>query len=189
MNHIMLDLETMGNSSKAAIVAIGAVEFDPNTGKTGATIELNVNLNSSAYFGEMDASTVQWWLQQSEDARAIFRKDTPKLTLKNALLTLNAWFEDLGDKDEIQIWGNGSGFDNVILMNAFKSTQIKPSFTHWNDRDVRTIVEMGRSILRINPKDEVERQGTHHTALNDALFQVQYVSQIWQAFHALSEKG
>lgn len=185
MKHIMLDLETMGSSSTAAIVAIGAVEFDPLTGKTGATIEINVNLNSSAHYGKMDASTVQWWLRQSEQARAIFNGDATKMTLKNALLTLNSWLEDIADKSELQIWGNGSNFDNVILMNAYEAVRLPASFTHWNDRDVRTIVEMGSAILGINPKKELVRQGVLHSALDDALFQAQYVSHIWRAFASL----
>lgn len=181
--HVMLDLETMGNTSNAAIVSIGAVVFSPVTGALGADFEVVVNLNSSAYYSDIDASTVTWWLTQSEEARSIFLRDTPKSSLKDALLELNQWFADLGDAKDIQVWGNGSGFDNVILMNAFKATRIKPNFTHWNDRDVRTIVEMGRSILGINPKETMTREGTHHSALDDAKFQAKYVSEIWQKFN------
>ncbi|EGQ8054745.1 3'-5' exoribonuclease [Vibrio alginolyticus] len=179
----MLDLETMGNTSNAAIVSIGAVVFSPVTGELGADFEVVVNLNSSAYYSDIDASTVTWWLTQSEEARSIFSRETPKSSLKDALLELNQWFTGLGDAKDIQVWGNGSGFDNVILMNAFKATRIKPNFMHWNDRDVRTIVEMGRSILGIDPKTTFIRQGVHHSALDDAKFQAKYVSEIWQKFH------
>ncbi|MGF1764827.1 3'-5' exonuclease [Aliivibrio kagoshimensis] len=180
--HVMLDLETMGNTSNAAIVSIGAVVFSPVTGELGAEFEEVVSLNSSAHCGVIDASTVSWWLTQSEEARAIFERDTPKSSLKDALLELNQWLADLGDKKDIQVWGNGSGFDNVILVNAFKAARIKPNFIHWNDRDVRTIVEMGRSILGIDPKATLTREGTHHSALDDAKFQAKYVSAIWQSF-------
>lgn len=183
--HIMLDLETMGNGSNAAIVSIGAVEFTPSAGALGCTdqeFEAVINLNSSAYYGEMDASTVQWWLQQSEEARHIFNKDVKKFPLKEALENFNRWLLFFGEKNDIQIWGNGSGFDNVILTNAFKACRIKPNFSHWNDRDVRTIVEMGRSILGINPKETLTREGVHHSALDDAKFQAKYVSTIWRAF-------
>ncbi|EPE2651723.1 3'-5' exonuclease [Vibrio fluvialis] len=185
--HVMLDLETMGNTSNAAIVSIGAVVFDPATGSLGADFKQVINLNSSAYYGDLDASTVTWWLTQSEEARAIFQRDTPKSTLKDALLELNQWLADLGDAKEIQVWGNGSGFDNVILTNAYKAVRIKPNFSHWNDRDVRTIVEMGRSILGINPKETMEREGTHHSALDDAKFQAKYVSVIWTRFQQVQE--
>ncbi len=184
--HVMLDLETMGNTSNAAIVSIGAVVFNPITGELGADFEVVVNLKSSAYYSDIDASTVTWWLTQSEEARSIFLRETPKSTLKDALLELNQWFADLGDAKDIQVWGNGSGFDNVILMNAFKATRIKPSFLHWNDRDVRTIVEMGRSILGINPKETMTREGTHHSALDDAKFQARCVSDIWGKFHMVT---
>ncbi|EOC1775155.1 3'-5' exonuclease [Vibrio fluvialis] len=185
--HVMLDLETMGNTSNAAIVSIGAVVFDPATGSLGADFEQVINLNSSAYYGDLDASTVTWWLTQSEEARAIFQRDTPKSTLKDSLLELNQWLADLGDAKEIQVWGNGSGFDNVILTNAYKAVRIKPNFSHWNDRDVRTIVEMGRSILGINPKETMEREGTHHSALDDAKFQAKYISAIWTRFQQVQE--
>lgn len=185
--HVMLDLETMGNTSNAAIVSIGAVVFDPATGSLGADFEQVINLNSSAYYGDLDASTVTWWLTQSEEARAIFQRDTPKSTLKDSLLELNQWLADLGDAKEIQVWGNGSGFDNVILTNAYKAVRIKPNFSHWNDRDVRTIVEMGRSILGINPKETMEREGTHHSALYDAKFQAKYISAIWTRFQQVQE--
>ena len=189
--HIMLDLETMGNGSNAAIVSIGAVEFTPSAGAlgyTGQEFEAVINLNSSAYYGEMDSSTVQWWLQQSDEARHIFNKDLKKLPLKEALEQFNCWLLYFGEKNDIQIWGNGSGFDNVILTNAFKACRIKPNFSHWNDRDVRTIVEMGRSILGINPKETLTRGGVHHSALDDAKFQAKYVSAIWRAFEQHSIK-
>ena len=130
----------------------------------------------------MDASTVQWWLQQSEEARSIFDKGLKKSSLKDALQELNQWLTDLGEPKQLYLWGNGSGFDNVILANAYKACRIKPHFVHWNDSDVRTIVKMGKAILGIDPKSTLIREGTHHSALDDAKFQAKYVSEIWQGF-------
>ncbi|EOX3942318.1 3'-5' exonuclease [Vibrio alginolyticus] len=177
--HIMLDLETMGNGSNAAIVSIGAVVFDPNAGELGADFEEVISLNSSAYYGEIDASTVNWWLQQSDEARQIFSNDVTKSSLKNALEHFNQWLSDLGEPSELHLWGNGKEFDNVITRNAFKACRMKPSFSHWNDLDVRTIVRMGKDIIGIDPKSTLVREGTHHSALDDAKFQAKYVSEIW----------
>lgn len=179
---IMLDIECMGKGSKAPITSLGAVVFTPNTGELGNEFEVIVNLNSSAYYGEMDASTVVWWLQQSEEARSIYAKDTPKSTLKDALTQFNDWLSAQGESNDLYLWGNGKEFDNVIVRNAFDACRIKPNFSHWNDTDVRTIVKMGRDILNIDPKTKLEREGTHHSALDDAKFQARYVSEIWQAF-------
>ncbi|EDL52594.1 ATP-dependent 26S proteasome regulatory subunit [Vibrio mediterranei AK1] len=180
--HIMIDLETMGNSSNAAIVSIGAVVFDPETGILGADFEEVVSLNSSAFYSDIDAPTVTWWLSQNDEARAIFLKETPKSSLRDALTEFNQWLSDLGDKKELCLWGNGAGFDNVILNNAFKACRIQPNFMHWNDLDVRTIVKMGKDILGIDPKSDLPREGVHHSALDDARFQARYVSAIWGQF-------
>ncbi len=61
----MLDLETMGNTSNAAIISIAAVYFD-ETG-VGRSFYHKVSLGSSCAIGlEMDADTVLWWLKQSD---------------------------------------------------------------------------------------------------------------------------
>ncbi|MBK0004878.1 3'-5' exonuclease, partial [Erwinia sp. S38] len=46
MNHLMIDLETMGNKPNAAIVSIGAVFFEPDSGEIGNTFYSNVQLES-----------------------------------------------------------------------------------------------------------------------------------------------
>ncbi|EAZ1146628.1 3'-5' exoribonuclease, partial [Salmonella enterica] len=47
MNHLMVDLETMGNGPYAPVISIGAVFFDPNTGETGEDFSVNISLESS----------------------------------------------------------------------------------------------------------------------------------------------
>ncbi|HDL9513630.1 TPA: 3'-5' exoribonuclease [Vibrio cholerae] len=178
----MIDIECMGKGSKAPITSLGAVVFNPNTGELGSEFYVIVNLCSSAYYGEMDPSTVVWWLQQSDEARAIYAEDAPKLTLKDALTQFNDWLAEQGESNDLYLWGNGKEFDNLIVRNAFEACRIKPNFSHWNDTDVRTIVKMGRDILGIDPKAKLVRDGVHHSALDDAKFQAAYVSEIWKSF-------
>lgn len=69
MSHIMLDLETMGNGSQAAIIAIGAVAFDLSGIKD--RFYTQVSLESSVRAGLIaDPSTIMWWMQKSDEARA-----------------------------------------------------------------------------------------------------------------------
>ncbi|OQX34094.1 MAG: ATPase, partial [Oceanospirillales bacterium LUC14_002_19_P2] len=51
MKHAMIDLETMGNGSQAAIVAIGACFFDPVKGTVGNTFYQPVSLESAVSAG------------------------------------------------------------------------------------------------------------------------------------------
>jgi len=121
MKNIMLDLETMGKNSNAAIVSIGAVLFDPLTGETGAEFYQVVSLNSSSHYGELDGSTVIWWMQQSDAARAIF-SDESKTTLKKALEAFSAWIGEHCDhnekgKPDAVVWGNGATGQHLIMSS------------------------------------------------------------------------
>ena len=60
--NLMVDLETMGmGSSCAAIVAMGAVFFNPTTGETGAAFYQAVDLSSSmSAGGTVNGETIKW---------------------------------------------------------------------------------------------------------------------------------
>lgn len=81
MNHLMIDLETMGSGPYAPIISIGAVFFDPNAGAIGDDFQVNVSLESSMRFrARPDASTILWWMEQGEDARKALTNDTEELS-------------------------------------------------------------------------------------------------------------
>ena len=65
MHHVMLDLETLGTSSNAAIIVVGAIFFDPKTGKTGVPFYQIVK-GPQDNNGIIDADTVLWWMAQAE---------------------------------------------------------------------------------------------------------------------------
>ena len=180
MNHVMLDLETMGQGNNAAIVAIGAVFFEPTTGEIGASFYQTIDLESAAKYGEIDPSTVLWWLKQSDEARdEITRLDT--YSLPDALAEFTQWIEQIENFKARIVWGNGSSFDNVIIENAFKAVRYKKPWAFWNDRDVRTVVELGRTLKGFDPKKDMPFEGTAHNALDDAIHQAKYVSAIYKA--------
>ena len=59
MNHVMLNLETMGYEGRSAIISIGAVAFDPKSGVLGETFYANVDLTSCLDQGlEVNGATV-----------------------------------------------------------------------------------------------------------------------------------
>lgn len=176
--HLMLDLETMSNKSNAAIVSIGAVAFEPSTGELGPEFYLTVDLVSCEKLGlHIDADTVLWWMKQSSEARAAI-VDKDARTIQSALLALSAFAEE-NLSDNVCVWGNGSDFDNVALASAYDACDFNPFWKFWNNRDVRTIVELGRNA-GIDPKRTLEFEGEQHNALADAIHQAKYVSIIHQ---------
>lgn len=178
--HLMIDLETMGKKSNAPIVSIGAVFFNPATGSTGGEFYASVSLESSMLLGgSPDAETIIWWLKQSPEARsAITMSDA--LTLVDALELLSDFISENSDVgSDVQVWGNGASFDNVILRSSYDRAEIECPWKYWNDRDVRTITEMG-SAVGIKPRYDIPFEGDMHNALSDARHQVKYVSAIWR---------
>lgn len=179
--HFMVDLETMGKKNNAPIVAIGAVVFDPSTGSIGESFYKVVCLESSVNWGAViDPSTVIWWLKQSSEARSAIVNDDA-IPLQDALLQFREFVSDnvAGGSKKAQVWGNGASFDNSILRSSYDCIAEDYPWEYWNDRDVRTMVELGQAIS-FDPKTTIPFEGSRHNALADAIHQARYVSAIWQ---------
>lgn len=173
MNHLMIDLETMGTRFDAPILAIGAVQFDPDTGKIGAKFYHRVSIDDSFKFGKPSGSTVKWWMQQGDAARKeVVSGSSP---LRDALEKLKGLVFD-----GTQVWGNGSTFDISILEYAYGRCLSEPApWKFWNVRDCRTISELCKGALEVS---DVKRDAdeTAHTAIGDALYQARWVSAMWR---------
>lgn len=165
--HVMLDLETMGTGNNAAIIAIGAAAFDKDGVR--ARYYNTVSLESSIAVGmQMDASTVMWWLQQSEDARkALLVPD--QVPLATALEEFSEFYLTYAKGGGV--WGNGATFDNTVIGNAYRLTGIKRPWSFRLDRCYRTVREM-------HPPLALPMAGTAHNALDDAVYQARYLIKL-----------
>jgi len=168
MTDVMLDLETMGRDHDAAIIAIGAVQFDLKEKTLGSEFYIVVDLASAmAAGGTISADTVLWWMQQSDEARAEFNR--PGKVIDYALRMFSGWVAGLGPFDGI--WGNGATFDNVILRTAFNRLDIPAP---WNFRQDRCF----RTVKAISPPACLHSEGTEHKALDDAKWQARYLMEV-----------
>lgn len=166
---IMLDLETMGTGPSAAIIAIGAIEFNAEAGELGRTFYEVIDLESSVGTGGViDADTVLWWLAQSEPARQELTR-TDRAHILSALPRFSAWLRGAGES--VRIWGNGSAFDNVILAEAYRRVGLPVPWDFRNDRCYRT-------IKAHYPHIPFARIGVHHNALDDARTQAEHLIAI-----------
>lgn len=172
MNDVMVDLETMGTGPNAAIIAIGAVEFDTATSRTGCQFYEVVSLESSvAGGGIMDPTTVMWWLGQSDEARKAVQADGVHINV--ALQRFTTWLGQRALRDELRLWGNGAGFDNVVLETAYQRAQHPCPWRFYNNRCYRTIKAIAPDVKAI-------RVGTHHNALDDAITQARHLIAVMQ---------
>jgi len=170
----MLDLETIDTTSNAAILSIGAVQFDLATGKTGETFYRNVELQSCLNAGlTMSVETLYWWLGQSKEAGAALQEN--RFSLKTVCIQLTDWFEETFENISItELWANGPDFDCVILTNAFKAVYMQFPIRHWQYRNLRNEVARAKNF-------EVLRIGNHHNALDDCFSQIGTLHNAWTA--------
>lgn len=181
MNDIMVDLETLGNTSNTIIVSIGAVQSNLITGEIGDTFYRVIDLERQQRKGRtIDISTMVWWTNQSEGARAALL-ETNRITLQRMCISFNRWLYSIGSPELMRLWGNGASFDNAILRDAFYHMIGKDlPIPFWNDRDMRTIVGFYPTQLQKEWKLNNLRKGTYHNALDDAKYQIKYCSHILQ---------
>ena len=150
----MLDLETLGTRPGSAIRAIGAVKFDGE--KITSEFYQRIDLRSCVAHGlVIDASTVLWWLGQSDAARHEFTRSGVALSV--GLELFRVWIEDA----DAQVWGNGAAFDNALLAEAYARLDQRTPWKFTNDRCYRT-------LKALYPVADFVGVGTHHHALDDA---------------------
>lgn len=169
--HLMVDIETMGTKSNSAIISVGAVEFNIETGETGKEFYRNVTLKSSVELGlNVDADTVMWWMGQSEDARKSLVKEKPT-TISQAL----ADFGEFCNRG-YQIWGNSASFDLGLLQDAYDKLNVEIPWDFRKERCVRTLVSFAPEI-----KKGMSFKGIAHNALGDCYHQIEYCTLAWKS--------
>ena len=174
MSEIIMDLETLSTRQHAAILIIGAIKF--NRGETWNeninektldnldTFYIRIKLDSCIHAGlHVDHQTEKWWEEQNEDVRYEALENPDRVTLKDALRKFKDW---MGYNPRTKIWGNGSSFDCGILGEAYKRCGMEVPWRFWNERDLRTIMDLGNVRMCDLP------QYKHHHALYDCYRQI-----------------
>lgn len=171
MQDISFDLETLSTRPNAAIISIGAVAFDRDSGKIGTSLYLEIAVDDAIKHGHVSGSTIGWWITQGGSAKSVFSGKHEKVNLHTALCRVKAFVMACGP--DARVWGNGSTADITWLESAFASAggfDMAVPWKYWNIRDVRTTVDDAAL-----PRDAVPREGTHHNALDDAVHQAKLV--------------
>jgi len=173
----MIDLETIGDDYDGVFTTIGAVMFNPESGKIGKTFYESVNWESAIEAGRtVTPKTIKFWMSQSDEARAEIVKDGKPLEV--VLNDLRRFLPT-----DCIVWGRGPTFDISKLENAYGFYNIPWNFR--NIRCVRTVADIAEGLVE---RDDFEFAGEKHNALDDAIFQATYVSAMLQALkRAVSE--
>jgi len=173
LRHLMVDIETMGTNPGCALLSIGAVEFDIETGATGREFYAPISLQSNSIIGlEYDADTILWWMNQSDDARKLIFSIDDKITVNEALINFRFFLNTI----EYSLWGNSVRFDLGILAEAYNRAHIKIPWNTKKEMDVRTLVAFNPEL-----KQNQKFEGILHNPIDDCKHQIKYCTEIWKS--------
>jgi hypothetical protein len=178
MRDISIRCDALGKRYDAPVIAIGAVFFDRDTGKLGEKFYQEITLDSAIRSGQVDGSTLSWWVGQSPKAHKLFNGDpAKKMALSSALHNFVTFCRGPGGAP--RTWGSGATAEMTWLEHAIHKGSVGLSVP-WhimNIRDMLTIVEAAGIAHRLGAIHAVE---THHDALDDAIRQAMVISEAWQ---------
>ena len=176
MRHVMLDLETMGTKPNAPVITIAAVMFNPKTRETGEKFVTGVSLKDSVTSGAViEADTVQWWMAQSEEARQVMLYSQKYASDQAAAITMFEFWLNLQQPDytQLRIWGNGAGFDNVLLEQMYARCTRTPAWKFYQNRCYRTLRNMASKAAA-----GVPFEGARHNPVHDATYQIHVLFEV-----------
>jgi len=167
MNHISIDLETLGTAPGSIVLSVGATKFDPITGEIGEKFYANIVPQSCLELGmTKDESTIAWWAEQSQEARDALKVD--RKPVRNVLENFQQW---IGAPEGV--WGWGASFDVVLIECAYRATGLAIPWPHWN-------IECGKTLCKRVHIKPVRNTGVHHKADVDAEMQAIAICQAYK---------
>lgn len=179
--HAMIDIETMDIETTAVVLSVGVVIYDPLTDTRDhidscpamyRVLDIREQVGRGRTIG---GDTMVWWTQQSAEARKVFTEQprTHPIAVLSGVSVL------LKEYNVQHVWGNGSDFDNAIINNLAKSFGQHTPLNYKHNRCFRTLkAMMGHHI----PAHATAPMGTHHNALDDAVYQAVQHGYMHRAF-------
>lgn len=188
MKHLMIDLETLDTKPSSVILSIGAVFFDPETGRVDHEAEgfyrafdVQEQLNHHRTVSE---STMRFWFGASEEARQAWLS-APRIQARQFFVQFTGWVNSVcPDHYDLAVWGHGATFDISMLEDFYRTFAymgnqlVEVPWRFWNIRDTRTLYDLF-------PPQKQARKGVYHNALHDALDQAIWVNEAYEKLRAL----
>jgi len=172
--HVMVDLETLGTKSDAAILALGAIVFVCEGDKPRIVEEFyeTVDIESSIKHGSISGDTLKWWILQTDNAKKELA--AKGITIKQCMKKFRCFVGKYNSSNirDFYIWGNGAAFDNVVIKSCMESLEIDVPWTHKQDMCFRTIKNLYPEMIIKPPADKA------HIAIEDTRAQVETLFNI-----------
>lgn len=197
---VSIDLETPVNRG-TGIFSVGLVPFSEEREEVFEDLALYIRFDFIEVMSHNDfsASTLRWWLLQSKEAikeivhtelvqtpvaGRMAEKCLPRSSYIGGLTIVKEFFKLLKDcaRVDAKIYplGNGKEFDVRILEDTWIKHGIVQQnwkgeyefpWNFWEPLDLRERVSDVKLATGVDIKKQVQREGIHHNAVDDALYQ------------------
>lgn len=180
--HFMVDIKTLSTAVNAAVLSIGAVEFDPLSGKILREFYHELDLSDQTN-RHIDANTVQWWVKQclvnTDNIEFLAKNNREKDAVAYVLHELGAFINGGAEYamtrvegyEKIALWACDPDFDIAILADLYTEHNLPTTWKYSEPKSVRTI----RMLTQLAGM-EVPHQEANHNALDDCIRQAKEVS-------------
>lgn len=178
---VMIDIETLGNTSSAQILTISAITFDPftNSNLIADMFYRTIDLDSYQKYENrftFDKSTLLWWMKQEKQVRK--EAFSGEYTIEEVMKEFVDWCFLMQAKYEkdIKVWSHGASFDISILRHALSVLQLEIPWNYKNIRDTRTLFDLAQ--VDLNTIGDIPIRGVifpRHHAMGDCARQIEGV--------------
>lgn len=177
---VMGDIETLDTKPSAVVLTIGAAAMDAD-GRIMETYHAHLNIQEQLDKGRtVSASTIGWWLEQTEEARKGVRSSFDKeIPLVETLVGFNQFIARCEKHGATAFYSNGPEFDAIILQSLYNTAGVAWPVKYCN---VRSFREMKTRF----PDQGPAFVGEKHNALADAIHQANW---LWNIELYLAEHG
>jgi hypothetical protein len=175
---VMVDIETASSSPDAALLSIGAAQFDPY----GKDIEHRfyevISLQSSVDAGGITSpETIKWWMSQNSEVMQECWNNSNERDSQSVLVDFNSWLSGL---TRLVLWANPPSFDITIVETAMRRLNMKPCWYSCRLMDLRTLRNLVWGSDRseeVWEGDAVLNDKVQHNARSDAIRQCAMAQQ------------
>ena len=175
LNHMMIDLETMGTTPDSVVLSCGAVMFDPESGVVMDKLSKHwvLQIQNQLDAGRViSGDTLKWWIGQSDEAIRSWNKG------EGSCANLVEFRENMDTywcrSKAKYVWSHGSIFDVAILENMMEG---QTPWKFWDIRDTRTLLHAAGIDQGLR---DYRDKSSHHNAEADAIAQATAICDAWK---------
>lgn len=190
ITHLNFDLETLGKKSSSVVLSLACVAFtfEDDTPYSQYVLDgfyIKFDPIEQLRMGRTtDQDTINWWKEQSEEARGVTKPSKDDVSVEKGLAMLREYIN--GTKYEWKngyCWCRGNYFDFPMIEDLHEQVGAKLPFNTWKIRDIRTMIDVltGSDRGKYELRGGVPKEFVAHHALHDTALDIMRMKEIFQS--------